>query len=77
MLLLLDGKEIHVGDTTQKIEELLGKRAQAAALEVDQGPLGERQTRFYEYAGTRLHSRVRTFRAPRRTEGWGDLLALK
>ena len=54
MLLLLDGKEIHVGDTTQKIEELLGKRAQAAALEVDQGPLGERQTRFYEYAGTRF-----------------------
>ncbi len=54
MLLLLDGKEIHVGDTAPKIAGLLGKAAQAATLEVDRGPLGERQTRFYEYAGTRF-----------------------
>ena len=49
-----DGKEIHVGDTVAGVATRLGRAAETGRLEVDRGALGERLSRFYEYAGFRF-----------------------
>jgi hypothetical protein len=49
-----DGKEIRVGDTAAAVASRLGRAAENGRQEVDRGSLGERLTRFYEYAGFRF-----------------------
>ena len=49
-----DGKEIRVGDTASVVATRLGRAAESGRQEVDRGSLGERLTRFYEYAGFRF-----------------------
>ena len=46
-----DGKEIRVGETFSAVAARLGRAAESGRQEVDRGALGERITRFYEYAG--------------------------
>jgi hypothetical protein len=49
-----DGKEIRVGDTASVVAMRLGRSAESGRQEVDRVRLGERFTRFYEYAGFRF-----------------------
>jgi hypothetical protein len=49
-----DGKEIRVGDTASTVALRLGRAAENGRQEVDRVQLGERLTRFYEYAGFRF-----------------------
>jgi hypothetical protein len=49
-----DGKEIRVGDTAAAVAASLGRAAESGRQEVDRGRLGERVTRYYEYAGFRF-----------------------
>ena len=49
-----DGKEIRVGDTASTVASRLGRAAESGRQDVDRGALGERLTRFYEYAGFRF-----------------------
>ena len=49
-----DGKEIRVGDTAAVVTARLGRTAESGREEVDRGRLGQRLTRFYEYAGFRF-----------------------
>jgi hypothetical protein len=49
-----DGKEIRVGDTAAAVTSTLGPAAESGREEVDRGRLGQRLTRFYEYAGFRF-----------------------
>jgi hypothetical protein len=54
VLPFLDGKEIRVGETAATVATRLGRAAESGRQEVDRGTLGERLTRFYEYAGSRF-----------------------
>ena len=54
VLPFLDGKEIRVGETAAAIATTLGRAAESGRQEVDRGTLGERLTRFYEYAGSKF-----------------------
>ncbi len=54
LLPLVDGSELRIGDTEAAVAERLGRAAESGRQEVDRGSLGERLTRFYEYAGTRF-----------------------
>lgn len=54
VLPFLDGKEIRVGDTAGAVAARLGRAAESGRQEVDRGTLGERLTRFYEYAGAKF-----------------------
>jgi hypothetical protein len=54
VLPFLDGKEIRVGATAVAVAELLGRAAEVGRQEIDRGTLGERLTRFYEYAGSKF-----------------------
>jgi hypothetical protein len=49
-----DGKEIRVGDTAAAVTARLGRAAESGREEGDRGRLGQRLTRFYEYAGFRF-----------------------
>jgi hypothetical protein len=49
-----DGKEIRVGDTAAAVTSRLGRAAESGREESDRGRLGQRLTRFYEYAGFRF-----------------------
>ena len=49
-----DGKEIRVGDTAPAVISTLGRTAESGREESDRGRLGQRLTRFYEYAGFRF-----------------------
>jgi hypothetical protein len=49
-----DGKEIRVGDTAAAVVATLGRGAESGREEADRGRLGQRLTRFYEYAGFRF-----------------------
>jgi hypothetical protein len=49
-----DGKEIRVGDTAAAVAARLGRAAENGREEVDRARLGQRLTRFYEYAGFRF-----------------------
>ena len=54
VLPFIDGKEIRVGETVSAVAARLGRAAEVGRQEVDRGTLGERLTRFYEYAGARF-----------------------
>ena len=54
VLPFLDGKEIRIGATATEVAATLGRAAEGGRQEVDRGTLGERLTRFYEYAGSRF-----------------------
>ena len=54
VLPFLDGKEVRVGETLSAVAARLGRAAEIGRQEVDRGSLGERLTRFYEYAGSRF-----------------------
>ncbi len=54
VLPFLEGKEVRVGDTAADIAARLGRAAEVGRQEVDRGTLGERLTRFYEYAGSKF-----------------------
>ena len=54
VLPFLDGKEIRVGETASAVAARLGRAAEVGRQEIDRGSLGERLTRFYEYAGSRF-----------------------
>jgi len=54
VLPFLDGKEIRIGETVSAVAARLGRAAENGRQEVDRGSLGERLTRFYEYAGSRF-----------------------
>jgi hypothetical protein len=49
-----DGKSIHIGDTVASVLATLGRAAETGREEADRGRLGQRLTRFYEYAGFRF-----------------------
>ena len=49
-----DGRELRVGETAADVATRLGRAAELGRQEVDRGVLGERLTRFYEYAGFRF-----------------------
>jgi hypothetical protein len=53
-LLLSAGKEVRVGVTLAEVANALGRSAETGVERADIGPLGERVTRFYDYAGTRF-----------------------
>jgi hypothetical protein len=54
VLPFLDGKDIRVGDTASAVAARLGRAAEIGRQDVDRGTLGERLTRFYEYAGSKF-----------------------
>ena len=54
VLPFLDGKEIRVGQTAAAVAASLGRAAESGRQEIDRGTLGERLTRFYEYAGSKF-----------------------
>lgn len=54
VLPFIDGKEVRVGATVAAVAEILGRAAESGRQEVDRGTLGERLTRFYEYAGSKF-----------------------
>lgn len=54
VLPFIDGKEIRVGETASAVAAKLGRAAESGRQEIDRGSLGERLTRFYEYAGSRF-----------------------
>jgi hypothetical protein len=54
VLPFLDGKDVRVGETATVVASRLGRAAESGRQEVDRGSLGERLTRFYEYAGSRF-----------------------
>ena len=49
-----DGREVRVGDTASAVAARLGRAAEQGRQYADQGAIGERLTRFYEYAGLRF-----------------------
>ena len=62
--------------TAAVVATRLGRAAESGRQEIDRGTLGERLTRFYEYAGSQVHPGVRAVRAERRATGRGDLSAV-
>ena len=54
VLPFLDGKEVRVGEPMAAVAARLGRAAELGRQEIDRGNLGERLTRFYEYAGSRF-----------------------
>ena len=49
-----DGKAIRVGDTPAAVTAMVGRTGETGREEADRGRLGQRLTRFYEYAGFRF-----------------------
>jgi hypothetical protein len=54
VLLLLDGKEVRVGQSVDEVARVLGRAAEVGRQLADRGALGERLTRFYDHNGTRF-----------------------
>jgi hypothetical protein len=54
VLLLLDGKQVKVGDSVEMVAKSLGRSSEVGRQLADRGALGERLTRFYDYGGTRF-----------------------
>jgi hypothetical protein len=54
VLALGEGLELRIGESLGVISTRLGRAAESGRQEVDQGLLGERLTRFYEFQGTRF-----------------------
>ncbi len=53
-LLLLDGRQVRVGDTLDHVTSQLGSSCQVAADVVEEGVLGNRITRSCDHAGTKF-----------------------
>jgi hypothetical protein len=53
-LLLPDGKQVRQGDTLEQVASQIGSSFQMGADVVEEGPLGNRITRFCEHAGTKF-----------------------
>ena len=51
-LMLLDGRQIRVGDTLARVDQIVSWRGASGRQVVDRGALGERVTRFYDHQGT-------------------------
>lgn len=49
-----DGKELRLGESLAAVAERFGRAAERGRQEVDRVALGDRLTRFYEYAGARF-----------------------
>jgi hypothetical protein len=49
-----NGKEVRLGDGAAAVTAKLGRDAESGREEADRGRLGQRLTRFYEYAGFRF-----------------------
>jgi hypothetical protein len=71
-LMLIDGKEVRVGDSVAVVAELLGRHAESGRQELDRRAPGERLTRYYEYRGTRF---ILVF-APARAEAASKVAAI-
>ncbi|HXE79253.1 MAG TPA: hypothetical protein VNK41_00745 [Vicinamibacterales bacterium] len=54
VLLLVDGRQVKVGDTVEQVAATLGRAAETGTQVVDRGAVGERLTRFYEIDGTKF-----------------------
>ncbi len=54
VLLLLDGREVRIGQGVDEVARVLGRAAEVGRQMVDRGALGERLTRFYDHNGTRF-----------------------
>jgi hypothetical protein len=54
VLLLLDGRQVKVGDSVEEVARVLGRAAEVGTQVVDRGALGERLTRYYEHQGTKF-----------------------
>ena len=54
VLLLLDGKQVKVGDSVASVAQSLGRSSEVGRQLADRGALGERLTRFYDHGGTRF-----------------------
>jgi hypothetical protein len=54
LLILAEGRELHLGDTAARVADVLGREAETGVQQSDIGPMGERTTRFYDYSGTRF-----------------------
>ena len=54
VLLLLDGKEVRVGDSVEHVSKTLGRAAEVGRQLADRGAIGDRLTRFYDHNGTRF-----------------------
>jgi hypothetical protein len=54
VLPLADGTELRIGDTIAAVAKRLGRAAESGRQSLDRGSIGERLTRFYEYAGARF-----------------------
>ena len=54
VLLLLDGKEVRVGQSVDHVSRALGRASEVGRQLADRGALGERLTRFYDHNGTRF-----------------------
>jgi hypothetical protein len=54
VLTFADAKEVRLGDSASAVTDRLGRAAETGREEVDAGRLGQRLTRFYDYAGFRF-----------------------
>lgn len=54
VLLLLDGKQVRIGQSVDDVSRELGRAAEIGKQQADRGALGERLTRFYDHNGTRF-----------------------
>jgi hypothetical protein len=54
LLKLPGGRELRLGDTLEKVSSLLGREAETGVQVVEQGRMGTRLTRGYEYAHIRF-----------------------
>jgi hypothetical protein len=54
MLPFVDGKDGRIGETVSAVASRFGRAAESGRQEIDLGSLGERLTRFYDYAGSRF-----------------------
>ena len=76
VLPFLDGKEIRIGETVSAVAARLGRAAESGRQEIDRGSLGERLTRFYEYAGSRFILVFEPFERNGEVQSRGDLFAV-
>ena len=53
-LLLLDGKQVRIGETLEQVTAQLGAASRTGADVVEPARLGDRITRSYEHAGTKF-----------------------
>ena len=76
VLLLLDGKEVRVGDPVDAVARTLGRGAEVGRQLVDRGALGDRLTRFLRAPRHAVRARLRAVRAQRHDASGWDLSAV-